>query len=829
MRSKKIKEIELEKNMYPNKNFYKDNEYELKKDLEFDEKNEINCQKLFFFRGIPIFAIYNIYKFIYILLSFFKYEQYSYYNFFRIPIVLLCILLFILFKDVKIIINNTLSLRIFIFCIHLFDVHLFCKSLSEDGSGINYFFSLPFFINSYLLLIFMNFIFLLGYNKSLIYLALNNLNLLLAYGYKDFNIFKRLFLNIFSERLIISTIYLLIVLYIQKFLNRPTKRLWAMFDSFKKSYLSIKNIFSTISLPVMIVKDDLSEILYQNPSALHFCRKYRRIAQKGEYTFKDIFSLDTPENLQFFKKMMNNSIESKENYFMFPFIYDENEKKKHKDISYLINIDPNCLQENSCFIRFYCFPCKWKENISCYYFLINENLFTFHGGQVILHHFMGIKEELEKIMWNINTLCLNVDKKINYNITKENLFFFYIRLSINFIYDLTQTNYIYNTFIEEKKLNELSKFNFEQLIIYMSDYLSVFALNKNFSIDVRVDKKEDVICNLSYVRIIIFNILLFIIENSNDSKPKTITIKREHVKYEYNKGNYDRLIFSFHDSRPILSYETLKFFFQFFNYNFFLRRNPIEIYNLINFGLILPCLISETQYNMKDNKIKQFKIDTKGYDVNISIILFFQEVNEEQASNIEEKKFQIYENNDVMNEIKVILAKRFFRKKENIQQESLLDDGKDDNLIKANEEYKLSDDKNLVNELRAKKYVIGEHHFEDIIPLSKKNVLNMKVKFKNTQNIKKMRVEPLLNSISFASSEFKKCGIKRYLVIEEKSYEDNSLFNFILKLNNECNIDIANDESIALHKYTVNPKFDVNTFDKVIEKTNKDLAEVLFL
>ena len=66
------------------------------------------------------------------------------------------------------------------------------------------------------------------------------------------------------------------------------------------------------------------------------------------------------------------------------------------------------------------------------------------------------------------------------------------------------------------------------------------------------------------MRVIIFNILLFIIENSYDQKMKTITIKRENVKYEYKKGNYDRLIFSFTDPRPILSYETLKVFFQHF-------------------------------------------------------------------------------------------------------------------------------------------------------------------------------------------------------------------------------------------------------------------------
>ena len=809
MKAKKINEFNTKKVLYSNKNLFKDSDYELKKDMEFEEKNELNCQKIFFFRGIAIMGIYNIYKFIYLLLCLFHFNDIRKYNLFRVPLLILSSLLFIIFKDVKRIINNTTSLRLLVFIIHSFDVFLFCKSIPDEdeqeinnSEKINYFFSLSMYINSYFLLIIINYIFLLGYTKSIAFLLINNLNLLSFYGYKKANVFKRLFLNIFSSRFLITLFYLFATILIQSSINKPTKKLWALFDSFKKSYLSVRNILSNINMPVMIVKDDLSEIVYQNPAALQFCRKYRRVAQKGEYSFKDIFFLDNPYAMQFFKDILKNSLENKEAYFLFPFLLEDLEKKQDKEIQFLINLDPNSIEENAYFLKFYCFPCRWKDKTSCYYFLINENIFTFQGGQVILNNFMQIQYELEKIMWNINTLCLNIDRKVNYNSTKENLFFFYINLSVNFIYDLTTTNYIYNTFIEKKKLSELSKFNLENLVKYMVNYLSVFGINKNFNIDIKIDKKEDVICNLAYIRVIIFNILLFIIENTNDQKPKTITIKREHVKYEYKKGNYDRLIFSFSDPRPILSYETLKFFFQHFNYHFFLRRNPIEEYNLINFGLVVPNLISETQYNLNDNKIRQFKIDTKGYNIEISIILFFQEVGED-LNNIEEKKFNVFEKNEMITEIRTILAKRFYKRKENIQQESLLDDGKDDNLIKANEEYNLAEDKNLVNELRAKKYVIGEHHFEDIIPDKQKFSVfsNKKVKFKSNLMKKKIRVEPILKSVNFKIIQFNKFDIPRFLVIEEQSFNENSIFNFILKSGNECNIDLANDGTIILDKY----------------------------
>ena len=154
------------------------------------------------------------------------------------------------------------------------------------------------------------------------------------------------------------------------------------------------------------------------------------------------------------------------------------------------------------------------------------------------------------------------------------------------------------------------------------------------------------------------------------------------------------------------------------------------------------------------------------------------------------------------NEIKIFLSKKFYVKKENTQQENLLDDGKDDNLIKANEEYNLSEDKNLVNELRAKKYVIGEHHFDEVISEKNKlsNFTKKKIKFKKIKKVK-LNLEDNLKSISFKNCDFKKFEIFRILVIEEQSFSQESLFNFILKSGNECNIDIASDGNIILEKY----------------------------
>ena len=56
---------------------------------------------------------------------------------------------------------------------------------------------------------------------------------------------------------------------------------------------------------------------------------------------------------------------------------------------------------------------------------------------------------------------------------------------------------------------------------------------------------------------------------------------------------------------------------------------------------------------------------------------------------------------------------------------------------------------NLVNELRAKKYVIGEHHFDDIISEENKlnNFVKKKIKFKKTKKLKIKKII-ILNQMS---------------------------------------------------------------------------------
>ena len=84
MKSKKLDEYNARKILYSNKNLFKENDYELRGDMEFEEKNEITCQKICFYRGVPILAVYIIYKFFFIFISCFFHNDVGYFNILKI-------------------------------------------------------------------------------------------------------------------------------------------------------------------------------------------------------------------------------------------------------------------------------------------------------------------------------------------------------------------------------------------------------------------------------------------------------------------------------------------------------------------------------------------------------------------------------------------------------------------------------------------------------------------------------------------------------------------------------------------------------------------------
>ena len=72
-------------------------------------------------------------------------------------------------------------------------------------------------------------------------------------------------------------------------------------------------------------------------------------------------------------------------------------------------------------------------------------------------------------------------------------------------------------------------FNFDKFLNYMFHYLTPIAKINNFTIVVKNSSKE-VETNYTYIRVILFNCIMFILNNSKAQKSKTLEIRMKHVK-----------------------------------------------------------------------------------------------------------------------------------------------------------------------------------------------------------------------------------------------------------------------------------------------------------
>ncbi len=58
-----------------------------------------------------------------------------------------------------------------------------------------------------------------------------------------------------------------LVVSIQYFVTKATRELWALFDSFKRSYYNLKTIYDEFPYPVFVVSRKQYSILYKNQEA----------------------------------------------------------------------------------------------------------------------------------------------------------------------------------------------------------------------------------------------------------------------------------------------------------------------------------------------------------------------------------------------------------------------------------------------------------------------------------------------------------------------------------------------------------------------------------
>lgn len=421
---------------FPNQNMYGESDYKIKKDMRFEQDvDEQNFKRNISFRYIEIISflcvLMNVKNIIYVLSDWHKNTLiHNSINVLNLTVTIFCLLII---KNFDKFVNNIIYIRILI----EIDNILSTMMLPTTGHNLQYA-----IVVKYLVTFLYNLVFNLNLGESSIYFIIHTIvGFCLLENSPGESLFRRFFHNFFSMNgvnLISLAIFLILC---QGALTLGNKQLWALYDSFKKSYFTLKNISDDLPFPIFVVNlkrqtvqpERLNQnsssncfysfiILYKNSEAEKLNTKVKKIRdkttkysipstrlQKTDVNFKDLFEKSVEKLLDAeIEKCINNNLK----HFDFPLIIGDNKLtwKQHPNFPTLFEGD----LENIKWVRIILNPTIWKGQ-ECLLIQMMENYDIQHSN--FLDEYRGLlKYEFLKVIDNIDIIC---DKAPNRN--KEKL------------------------------------------------------------------------------------------------------------------------------------------------------------------------------------------------------------------------------------------------------------------------------------------------------------------------------------------------------------------------------------------------------------------------
>ena len=589
----------------PNDNLYKnDNLYSINKYFEFSSKEEPSF-RLFCYYHFQKDKIKPILIFFYLRFFFANvdnfYDLFSFHNIFNMKNIthMISLLLSFFFRNEDLIKKNLYS--VFIFYIFLFNQSLHLMSIynEKDWENMEYL-----IISSESIF---NFCFVFFICIKLKYIFFPQLIIVFLYFYS----IKRF--------AILNLIYYIISFLIYILLRKSIREIWALYDSFKRSFYNINDgLLESDPNPIFIISKD-KNILYKNSVATKLMndildtppishRKNQRIKETN-INFLDIVH---PSLRDLFKKLLNDVMEDESvSNFDFPLCKVSSKSNLNIDVcnAYDIYDDKNYLF----FAWFQIIVCRteWKNKTAfymCFYpcedVLLNE---------IFYQYAKRFSEKIENVIANIDIICAAVvnkteKKKIqskssspssyinselnNYISDRKNLdgngeeeeqeegdekedeeendqkkedeiftlktniyqllidnanndelnntILFFFKNQVEFLYDYSLTIELYfNMLYKERNF----KFCFEnmqpflkkrikikELQLYYKEYFYEFTKDHKYQLEFKIDDSKnlfDVYIEENYLRIILFNIIIFMICHLDDKSEPTSENKKE--------------------------------------------------------------------------------------------------------------------------------------------------------------------------------------------------------------------------------------------------------------------------------------------------------------
>ena len=601
----------------PNDNLYKnDNLYSINKYFEFSSKEEPSFRLFCYYhyqkdKIKPILIVFYLRFFFSNIYNF--YDLFSFYNIFNMKNIIHIISLFLSFfiRNECFIKQNIYN--VLIFYIFFFNQNLNLISIYNETDWEN---------REYLVLFsesIFNFCFIFFIGIQLKYIFFPQIIMLFIYFY----LIKRL--------AILNLIYYSISFLIYILLRKSIREIWALYDSFKRSFYNINDgLLESDPNPIFIISKD-KNILYRNNVAIKLMNDILDIPSQNSYrktqrikeTNINFLEIVHPNLRELFKKLLNDVMEDENvSNFNFPLCKVTNKSNLNIDVcnAYDIYDDKNYLF----FAWFQIIVCRteWKNKTAfymCFYpcedVLLNE---------IFYQYTKRFSEKIENVIANIDIICAAVVNKIEQNKIKSispspsfqknseinkyknnidrkdeekeegegeeeegeeeeeddegeekedeeekgkkkkdeiftlktniyqllidnadndelnNTILFFFKNQVEFLYDYSLTIELYFNMlykernfkfcIEHIKPNLKKRIKIKELHLYYKEYFYEFTKDHKYQLEFKIDDNKNnfyVYIEENYLRIIIFNIVIFMICHLDNKSEPTSENKKE--------------------------------------------------------------------------------------------------------------------------------------------------------------------------------------------------------------------------------------------------------------------------------------------------------------
>ena len=642
----------------PNDNLYKnDNIYSIYKNFEFPQNIEDNF-RLFFHYHYQIGIMKKIIIFFYLRFFFSKifyfYDIFSFRNIFNLKNafhMISSIISYILSNDLYL---NKSSFNLIIFylffinqCIHIYSIYYKYNLKYEHNLSIT----------SELLF---NFFFMFFCNAQIKHAVLPHIIIIIIYYFSIKTFFGLSLLFI----LLIGPIFSFLIFIL---LKKSIREIWALFDSFKKSYYNInQGIIESDPNPIFIISKD-KNILYRNSVAsklINNILENQNSPKKMNRTKDDKFSnmnfLDIihPNLKELFKKLLNDVLEDEQvSTFNFPLCKINSQQNLNSDISNAYDIfdEKNYLY----FVWFKITICKteWKTKAAYFMsFFPSEDILL---NEIFYQYTKRFSEKIENVISNSDIICnalmnrnekkekekekendspsssLKSDNNLNLyspkedgdievrkkramslkkniyqllrdnadNIDLNNTILFFFKNQVELLYDYSLTIELYFNMIYRQRnfkfcsnnlgQNSKKKIKLKDLKAYYSEYFYDFTKEHKYKLEFK-DNDEKNIFNIfveeNYLRIILFNVIIFMVcylddktEPTQDNRKEILIriipeLKDESSATPENDEQEDKTPKGFSDSDKSVKKGEVSFIFE----SFSTKKDLNKIQELIN-------------------------------------------------------------------------------------------------------------------------------------------------------------------------------------------------------------------------------------------------------